>query len=157
MPSAPVPSAPVTSDAVPDAEFVAGLRLGVMRLARRLRQQADGEVTPSLLSALATVERLGPLTLGELAGVERVQPPTVTKLVARLEEMGFVHREADPQDRRVSRVRLAEGGRRYIARSRTRKDAYLAERLQRFSPAERTLLAEALPLLQRLAEEEAPA
>ncbi|MDP9442757.1 MAG: MarR family transcriptional regulator, partial [Actinomycetota bacterium] len=126
-----MPSAPVTSDAVPDAEFVAALRLGVMRLARRLRQQADGEVTPSLLSALATVERLGPLTLGELAAVERVQPPTVTKLVARLEEMGFVHREADPQDRRVSRVRLAVGGRRYIARSRTRKDAYLAERLQR--------------------------
>ena len=148
---------PVPAATVADADLVAGLRLGVMRLARRLRQQADGEVTPSLLSALATVERLGPLSLGELAGVERVQPPTVTKLVARLEEMGFVVREADHQDRRVWRVRLAEGGRDYIARSRTRKDAYLAERLQRFSPDERALLAEALPLLARLAEEEAPA
>ncbi len=148
---------PVPAATVPDADLVARLRLGVMRLARRLRQQADGEVTPSLLSALATVERLGPLSLGELAGVERVQPPTVTKLVARLEEMGFVVREADPQDRRVWRVRLAEGGRQYIARSRTRKDAYLAERLQRFSGEERALLAAALPLLERLAEEEAPA
>ncbi len=148
---------PVPAATVPDADFVAGLRLGVMRLARRLRQQADGEVTPSLLSALATVERLGPLSLVELAAVERVQPPTVTKLVARLEEMGFVVREADPQDRRVARVRLAEGGRQYIARSRTRKDAYLAERLQRFTAEERDLLAKALPLLQRLAEEEAPA
>ncbi|MBW3557400.1 MAG: MarR family transcriptional regulator [Actinobacteria bacterium] len=142
--------------APPDADFVAGLRLGIMRLARRLRQQADGEVTPSLLSALASVERLGPLTLGELAAVERVQPPTVTKLVARLEELGFVVREADQQDRRVTKVRLAEGGKRYIARSRTRKDAYLAERLQRFTPEERAALAQALPLLERLAGEEAP-
>jgi len=149
----PVPSAAPDVD-LPGVELVARLRLGVMRLARRLRQQADGEVTPSLLSALATVERLGPLTLGELAAVERVQPPTVTKLVARLEEMHFVAREADPQDRRVTRVRLAEEGRSYMARSRTRKDAYLAQRLQRFSAHERALLADALPLLERLAHEE---
>ncbi|MBW3614802.1 MAG: MarR family transcriptional regulator [Actinobacteria bacterium] len=144
--------------APPDADFVAALRLGVMRLARRLRQQSsDGDVTPSLLSALATVERLGPLPLGELAAVERVQPPTVTKLVARLEELGFVVREPDPQDRRVTKVRVAEGGKRYIARSRTRKDAYLAERLQRFTAEEQALLAQALPLLERLAGEEPPA
>ncbi len=149
----PVPSAAPDVD-LPGVELVARLRLGVMRLARRLRQQADGEVTPSLLSALATVDRLGPLSLGELAAVERVQPPTVTKLVARLEEMHFVTREADPQDRRVILVRLAEEGRSYMARSRTRKDAYLAGRLQRFSPDERALLALALPLLERLAHEE---
>jgi DNA-binding MarR family transcriptional regulator len=144
-----MPTAPAV-----DASLVAGLRLTVMRLARRLRQQADGDVTPSLLSALSSVDRLGPLTLGELAAVEQVQPPTVTKLVVRLEELGFVVREPDASDRRVTRVKLSDGGRKFVARSRTRKNAYLAARLERFEPAERDLLLQALPLLQRLVEEE---
>lgn len=133
-----------------DAQLAPRLRMAVLRLARRLRQQAEGEVTPTLLSALATVERAGLLSLGELAAAERVAPPTVTRVVARLEELGLVAREADPADRRVSRVRVTPEGRRYVARSRTRKDAYLARRLRALSPAEQVLLAEALPLLERL-------
>lgn len=126
----------------------------VMRLARRLRQQAEGDVSPSLLSALSSIARLGPLTLGELAAVEQVQPPTMTKIVVRLEERGFVLREVDERDRRVTRVRVSDEGRRFAARSRTRRNAYLAERLERFEPDERALLQEALPLLERLVGEE---
>lgn len=151
MPPPPPPASLPT-----DADVVASLRLGVMRLARRLRQQADGDVTPSLLSALASVERLGPVTLGDLAAAERVQPPTMTKLVARLEDLGFVDRGADARDRRVVRVALSAGGRDYIARSRRRKDAYLARRLERFTAGERAALERALPLLERLAGEEPP-
>ncbi len=147
---------PLAPPSAVDATQVARLRLVVMRLARRLRQQAEGDVTASLLSALSSVERLGPLTLGELASVEQVQPPSMTKIVARLEEMGLVTREADARDRRVARVRVSDEGRRYVARSRTRKNAYLAERLRRFDSEERGLLEQALPLLERLVEE-APA
>src|SRR5687768_7680889 len=114
-------SAPAATAAV-DASLVAGLRLVIMRLARRLRQQAEGEVSASLLSALSTIARLGPLTLGELAGVEKVQPPTMTKIVARLEERSFVLREVDARDRRVTRVRVSEEGRRFVATSRTRRN-----------------------------------
>ncbi len=137
-----------------DASLVAGLRLVVMRLARRLRQQSEGDVTASLLSALASIERLGPITLGELASVEQVQPPTMTRIVSQLEEMGFVLREVDDNDRRVTRVRVSESGRRYVARSRTRKNAYLANRLRRFDAEERALLERALPLLERLVEDD---
>src|SRR2546423_13827260 len=90
-----------------DAELAARLRLAVTRLARRLRQEtqnADGDVPPSGLSALSSIERLGPLTLGELSAVERVQPPTMTKVVAGLESLGLVSRTVDPADRRVARV-----------------------------------------------------
>ena len=146
-----MPSAPASTV---DASLVAGLRLVVMRLARRLRQQAEGDVSASLLSALSSVARLGPLTLGELAAVEQVQPPTMTKIVARLEERDFVIREVDERDRRVTRVRVSEEGRRYVARSRTRRNAYLAERLERFDAEEQELLRRALPLLERLVEEE---
>jgi DNA-binding MarR family transcriptional regulator len=147
------PTAATTSTTTKqDGTLAAGLRLVVMRLSRRLRQQAEGEVTASQLSALSSVDRLGPLTLGELAAAEHVQPPSMTKIVASLEERGFVIREADPKDRRVARVRVSDEGRRFVARSRTRKNAYLAERLEHLDPGERALLAEALPLLQRLVD-----
>src|SRR5687768_3043408 len=143
MPS-PTPASATAAPAAPtDPALVAGLRLVVMRLARRLRQQAEGDVTPSLLSALSSVDRLGPLTLGELAAAEHVQPPSMTKIVARLEDLGYVIREADARDRRVARVRVSDEGRRYVARSRTRKNAYLADRLRLLDADERDLLERA--------------
>ena len=143
--------APTTAPA--DARLAAGLRLVVMRLARRLRQQSEGDVTPSQLSALSSVDRLGPLTLGELAAAEQIQPPSMTKIVSGLEAHGFVIREADAKDRRVARVRISDEGRRYVARSRTRKNAYLADRLSEFDADERALIEQALPLLERLVDE----
>src|SRR5688500_13790926 len=107
---------PAPSTTAPtDAGLAAGLRMVVMRLSRRLRQQAEGEVTPSQLSALATVERLGSVTLGELAAAEQVQPPSMTKIVGGLEAHGFVIREVDPNDRRIARVRISEDGRRFVS------------------------------------------
>jgi DNA-binding MarR family transcriptional regulator len=137
-----------------DAELAARLRLALMRLARRLRQQSEGEVSPSQLSALSSVERLGPLTLGELATVERVQPPTMTKIVAALEEAGLVARAVDPTDRRVARVTVSAAGRRLIDRNRTRKDAWLAARLRRLSSGDREVLDRAADVLESFLEEE---
>src|SRR3954469_1794979 len=87
-----------------DAELASRLRLAVTRLARRLRTQLPGQLTPSQLATLSSVERLGPLTLGELSSAERVKPPTMTKIVACLEELGLVTRTVDQSDRRVARV-----------------------------------------------------
>ena len=129
------------------------LRLAVGRLARRLRQQAGGEVTPSQYSALSSVGRLGPVTLGELAAVERVRPPTMTRIVACLEESGLVDRHAHPGDRRVAQVQLSTAGRRFLQRSGTRKDAYLAERLARLAPDEVAQLDQAVAVIERLLED----
>src|SRR5207248_11562840 len=97
-----------------DTDLAARLRLAITRLARRLRQQAEGEVTPSQLSALSSVERLGPVTLGELAAVERVQPPSMTRIVAGLEEAGLVARKVDERDRRIARVPTTVAGQRLL-------------------------------------------
>ena len=67
-------------------ERVAGrLRLAITRTARRLRQEAGPELSPSQASALATVERHEPLTPSELAERERVKRPTATRVIANLE------------------------------------------------------------------------
>jgi DNA-binding MarR family transcriptional regulator len=143
--------------AVPDvSELASQLRLAVARLSRRIRQQAAStgeELTASTQGALASIERLGPITLGELAAVEQVQPPSMTRMVARLEEWGYATRVVDPTDRRVARAVITESGRELLARSRTRKDAYLARRVAELSESERALLARALPLLERLQDD----
>src|SRR6266498_5998276 len=98
-------------------ELAAGLRLAVMRLARRLRQRAESGATPSMLSALHTVETMGSVTIGDLAAAEGIAPPTMTPIVSRLEEPGLVSREADAVDQRVARVTISREGKRLLERS----------------------------------------
>jgi DNA-binding MarR family transcriptional regulator len=130
------------------------LRLVAMRLARRLRQQSsDGDVSPSMLSVLVTLDASKVVTLGELADIERVQPPTISRVIARLEERGLVSRESDRGDRRVARVRLTASGSRFVARSRRRKNAYLVRRLGGLDAEDLAKLEEALPVLEKLLEE----
>jgi DNA-binding MarR family transcriptional regulator len=130
------------------------LRLTVMRLSRRLRQQEEGPITPSQVSALHSIEKFGPVTLGELAAAERVQPPSMTRIVAALEEHGYVVREVDAADRRVSRLHLTAQGRRTIERGRSRRTAFLAARLKRLAPDDLATLERALPLLEAMLEDE---
>ncbi len=136
--------------------LAARLRLASARLARRTRQEAlsaGDDLTASRLAALATIERLGPITLGDLAGVEQVQPPSMTRIVARLEERGFARREVDAQDRRIVRVQITDAGRLTLERSRTKKNAFLAKRVARLSPEARAALGEALPVLEELIDD----
>lgn len=133
-------------------ELAANLRLLIMRLHRQLRAHAGADLSPTLVSALATVERYGPLTLGDLAAYQRVSPPSVTRVVAALEGAGLVSRATDVSDRRVARVTLTAAGRRTLQRARTRKTAYLAKRLGTLDDADLTALRAALPALERLLE-----
>src|SRR5437867_12717460 len=107
----------------------AHLRVVVARTARRLRQQAGTDLSPSQTAALATIERRGPLTPSEVAACERIQRPTATRVIARLEEAGLVARAADPADGRSSLVSITADGRALLEAGRTRKDAFLAQRL----------------------------
>lgn len=136
----------------PVTDTAARLRLGITRTARRLRQEAGGSLSPSQSAALATIERHGPLTPSELAAREQVQRPTVTRVLARLEQAGLVERAGDPADRRSTLVTITREGRALLAAQRTRKDAYLARRLASLSAEDRATLARAAALLEDLFE-----
>lgn len=129
---------------------VARLRLAIVRLARRQRQQSGTGLTPSLQSALAVIDVHGPLTLGELATTERVSPPTTTRIVAKLEEMGLVSRAPSPDDRRVTIVEATEEGSQQLAESRIRRDAWLRDRLADLPADDVAALAAAIDPLERL-------
>ena len=130
------------------------LRLAITRTSRRLRQEAGPELSPTLTSALATVDRHGPLTPSELAARERVQRPTATRLVARLEGLGVLQRAADPLDRRSSLLSVTPEGHALMEELRGRKTAYLAHRLEGLDPGERATLDDAAAILERLLEDD---
>jgi DNA-binding MarR family transcriptional regulator len=141
----------VRTTSVPD--LPSRLRLDISRMARRLRQEAGAQLSPSQTAALATIERHGPLTPSELAVRERVQRPTVTRVLARLEEAGLVARAADPQDRRCSLVSISDDGRALLAAVRARKDAFLSRRIDALEPADREALERAAAILERMLKE----
>jgi DNA-binding MarR family transcriptional regulator len=145
----------LTSSRPPTVPEVASrLRLAVTRTARRMRQESDPSLSPTQTAALATIERRGPLTPSELASIERVQRPTISRVAARLVEAGLVERLPDELDRRGARLRVTDEGRRRLRELRSRKTAYLAERIERLGPEERDLLMRASDLLERLLEED---
>ena len=144
--SVPTPTRPDTDVGV----MAAHLRVNVTRLARLLRRLGDTGLSPSQISALTSIERHGPLTLGALADHERVAPPSVTKVVAKLEELGLVERRADAADRRVARVSVTPAGADLLADVRQRKDVWLATRLGDLDDDQRSRLAAALDVIDAL-------
>jgi len=111
-----------------------------------------GGLSPSQTAALASTERLGSPTLGELASLESVQPPSMTRIIAVLEELGLVVRVVDPTDRRVARVRVSKAGRKVLEQNRSLKNVFLARQLHSLTSDERDALGGLTALIERLAE-----
>jgi DNA-binding MarR family transcriptional regulator len=143
-------SAAAAADA--DVIDVTRLRVAIARLSRRLRRHEIAGLTPTQLAALSTVERSGPLRLGDLAAAEGIAPSTLTRMVIVLEDAGFVTRRPDPSDARASTIAITELGRQTMDRLRDEGAALLAQSLLALTPAQRTALATALPSLEQLAD-----
>jgi DNA-binding MarR family transcriptional regulator len=128
------------------------LRLAVVRLNRRLRaQRTSTSVTLTQFSALSSLKKCGPMTPGELAAKEVVQPPSMTRVIAALEELGYASRRPHPTDGRQSIVELTEAGLAYVLADISAREAWLDKRLAELSDAERDTLAEAAEIIDRMA------
>ena len=139
----------------PDAlELPARLRLAIARMARRLRQEAGDELSPSSMAALATIETRGPLTPSELAEYEGVKRPTATRVLQRLLEAGLIERTADPTDGRSVVVSVTREGAALLKKLRSRKTAYLAKRLRELPDDDVKALERAAAVLERLLDDE---
>ncbi|PYC85383.1 MarR family transcriptional regulator [Streptomyces tateyamensis] len=135
-----------------DLAAVSQLRSSVMRLARRLRHQhVEQSLSPTEMGVLGTLARCGSATPGELARREHVQPPSMTRIIAMLEEKGLVRRESHPQDRRQVVVSMTEQAAEILDESRRRRNAWLAELAAQLTEEEWARLREAAPVLDKLA------
>lgn len=135
-------------------ELAARLRLVVGRLHRRIRIDGRESIPPLQLSALVTVEQHGPLRLSELARREAVTAPTMSRVLAALDEQGLVIRTPDPHDARGVRIVLSDEGAARLAEVRSHRTALVARRLARLSDDERQRIAAALPALEALLVDE---
>jgi DNA-binding MarR family transcriptional regulator len=125
------------------------LRLSITRTARALRQEAGGDLTPTALSALASIGRYEPVTPARLAEAESVKRPTATRIIAHLTDSGMVERTVDPGDRRSFALSLTDAGRLYLEERRSRKSAYLSSILRGLPPEDVEILARAAQILDR--------
>jgi DNA-binding MarR family transcriptional regulator len=139
----------------PAAAPLAGmLRDAIMRLNRRMRQARPlGDLTLTQISALTSLGLAGALTPRELAEHERVQPPTMTKIIAKLEDRGLVQRTPHPTDGRQVVLHATEAGRAAVAERRLAGDAWLAKALAELPAEDRETLRRAADLLDRIAKD----
>lgn len=139
----------------PATQLADKLHSAAIHLLRRLRREDDASGLPApQLSALSVIVFGGPITLGALASAEQVRPPTITKLVATLEAAGLVKRAADPDDRRIVRVKSTARGARLLQEGRQRRVATLAASLAKLPAADRALLARAASVLEKIVRAE---
>lgn len=132
------------------ASQAAALHETSLLLTRRIRKYSETELTLSQMSALSTLQRVGAMRVGDLARREQIGKSAITRLVAKLEEMGYLAREVDPSDGRSFRVDITEHGHELLAASRRRANDFLAGEIDRLSEEHRAALLQALPALQAL-------
>jgi DNA-binding MarR family transcriptional regulator len=134
------------------AQLAVLLRDAITRLNRRVRQTRPvGDLTATQLSALASLELAGAMTPRELADIERVRPPTMTKIVAKLEERGLVHRTPHPTDGRQVILAATPAGRAMLAQFERAREEWLAQRLAELTADQRETLRRAAEILRDVA------
>jgi len=137
-----------------EAGLAAALRVSVARLTRRLRSERDpdNELSLGQVSVLGALFRNGECSIGSLAAHERVQPPSMTRTVNCLEDEGYVVRRRHETDGRQVMIALADKGTQTLNADRRRRDAWLARQLRELTAEERSVLRQAAPLIERLAQ-----
>ena len=133
-----------------DAETAARLRLVISRLARAVRQHGAAGLTPSQVSALATIEEFGPIRMSDLAGYELIGAPVATRVVSSLQELGLVQKAHGSTDGRVSLIELSDAGRDTLGELWSERAAGLTARIERLQPEQVAVLTAALPVLEML-------
>jgi DNA-binding MarR family transcriptional regulator len=144
------PASAPAIDLLGRSDDVDRLRVVLLRLARRIRANSVGELTPSQFSLFVAVNKHGPTTVGSIADIEHVKPPTASKIIAALETAGLVERAADPDDRRCALIAPTELGRDYLEQVRAAGRTWVAGQLNGLDHDDVATLEQALPALERL-------
>ncbi|MBL1067526.1 MarR family winged helix-turn-helix transcriptional regulator [Streptomyces sp. 7-21] len=139
-------------DTADDIAAVNELRTGVLRLARRLRQlRVDRTLSLAEMSAIGTLVRCGAMPLGELARAEHVQPPSMTRIIAVLQDRGLVQLQPHPQDRRQKLVAATDQAKAILKASQAQRNEWLSQLAGQLDEDEWASLRAAAPVLHKLA------
>jgi DNA-binding MarR family transcriptional regulator len=144
----------MTSERVSEAqaeEFVQAISL----IVRRVRAKAPAELREFSWTQKSVISRLandGPATSADLARAEGVTPQSMGTAIAALAEMGLIERRAHPKDGRQMVVNLTAKGIALRERSRTAKETWLFQALERLDNQDLATLFKAGEIMKRMAE-----
>jgi len=145
-----MPKTAVDTVALADA-----LRPALLQVGRELRREARAlGASPEQVALLVSIKYAPGIGIRELAARERVSPPAMTMHVDRLERDGLVERTPSEEDRRRVGIRLTEDGQRLLRRVRSRRTAWLAQRLGELDEDALAAIAAAVEPLSRLLHED---
>jgi len=128
------------------------LAASIARLNRRLRQERRSELTPTQLSVLSVVRKIGPATPSAIAALERVQPPSITRTLTGLVDGGYALKSPDPHDGRQVQIKISALGETTLANERSRRDQWLARQLDELALEDRATLRQAAKIMRDLAD-----
>jgi DNA-binding MarR family transcriptional regulator len=137
-----------------DLDTAARLRASIGKLSRRLQPTAAGAaagLTPTRISVLFTIARLGPIRLSELAAEEGLNPTMLSRVIADFADAELVTRVCDPDDRRAALVQVTAAGRKLCTRMRAERTDVLEVALAGLDEVDRRAVEQALPVLEQLA------
>jgi DNA-binding MarR family transcriptional regulator len=139
-----------------DTESTTRLRAVIGRLSRELRATPagrDAALSPTRISLMLSIDRTGPVRLGELGEREGINPTMLSRSVTQLVESGLVARTSDSTDRRAAWVEATPSGHALADRMRAERTAAINAALAGLSATERRTLELAIPALEALARE----
>jgi DNA-binding MarR family transcriptional regulator len=129
------------------------LGVDVVVAAARLTRLASRDVSAlpqAAMRLLGRLDELGPTRISDLAKADRTSQPTMSTLVQRLEEQGWVRREPDPSDSRASLISLTKTGLTELQRARQEAGAALAARLRHLPAADLETLGAAAAVMHKI-------
>jgi DNA-binding MarR family transcriptional regulator len=149
-----VVNGPTTGSSTPDTtELAHRLRPVLLKLARELRREVHAlGVTGGQVALLIQIRKHKGVGARELAEIERISPAAMSGYIGRLQKAGLVTRVPDENDRRRQVLELTEEAEGVLRSVRSRRTAWLAERLERLDPEELAAIEAALDPLSRLLE-----
>ena len=132
------------------------LRPVLLKLARELRREIHSiGVTGGQVSLLVQIKQTPGIGIRELAARERISVPGMSKHVARIEAAGLVERQTVGGDRRRVGLHVTSAGHRVLRSVKSKRTAWLAERLRGLDAAQLEAIDAAIEPLFALLEVDA--
>lgn len=142
----------MTSESTPDPEFAREFLEALHPLARRLR--AERSLSPGKVGILQHLSQHGRATSKELAAAIRVSPQAISLATPELEELGYIERVPDADDRRKTWIELADAGRVKLAEEVRAGERWIGQAIaEQLTSDEREILLAAIPVLKKIGVE----
>ena len=130
-----------------------GLGEDIVVASTRLARMATRNVNTlphAAMRVLGRLDELGQARISELAKADRCSQPTMSNLVQRLEEQGWVRRTQDPADSRASLISLTDAGLTELRSARRQAGEALSAYLAQLPATDLATLEAAVTVIHKL-------